>query len=159
MARAVVDTSDRRIRGTLNWVHVVLLGAALGVVWLVLSWLLSAYVIDVLVCRSGTLAACGRSEEVAGNIAAVIVAVIGVGALIRLYVQRAFGVAVAVLASFWGLSALIDGLRWFESVAWLASLYALAYLLFANIFRIRSLFAAIILAALAVLLVRWVAFL
>ncbi len=159
MAKVVLETSDRRLHGTYNWINIGLTGAALGVIALVLGWLLGTYVIDPLVCRSGALAACGQSAVTAGNVAAVIVAIIGAAMLIRLHVHWAVGVALAALASLWGAAALTDGLRWFEIAGWMAILYALAYLLFTNIFRIRSVIVAIIVAVLAVLVFRWVAFL
>lgn len=155
----VVETNNRYVYGAHNWVRVGLIGAALGVVILVLSWLLGTYVIDPLLCRSGTLAACGRSDVLAGNVAAVVGAVIGTGLLIRLRTYRSLWVTLATLIAFWGISELVGGLRWAESAAWMAVLYGLAYLLFAHILRIRSIFIALVLTALAVLVLRWVAFL
>ena len=86
-------------------------------------------------------------------------AMIGCVLLIRLRVHRPLAIAIAALVALWGLASLTDGLRMAEVYAWTAALYALAYLLFSHIFRIRLLIVAIIVAAAVVLLFRWVAFL
>ncbi len=142
-----------------NWLRVGLVGAALGVIVLVLSWLLGTYIIDPLLCRGGTLSSCGNSGVLAGNVAAVIGAVLGAATLIRLRVHGAMWVVLAALISFWNIGLLVDGIRWAEAAAWMATLYALAYLLFAHILRLRSIFTALIVAAIAVIVLRWVAFL
>ncbi len=159
MAKATVTTQDRRIYRTYDWLRIGLLGAALGVVGLAIAWLLGSYIIDPLVCRSGALTACGQSDVMAGNIAAIIVAAVGIGLLIRLRAHRAFGVALATLVAYWNTSVLLRDLGWFEAAGWMAVLYALAYLLFAHIFRIRSMFVSIIITIVMALALRWVAFL
>ncbi len=155
----IVQTDNRYIFNMNSWARVVLVGAALGVIVLALSWVIGKFIVDPLLCRGGNLAACGNSEVLAGNIAAVIAAIAGASALIRLRVYRSILVALAVLISFWGIASLGSGLRWAELAAWMAGLYGLSYLLFAHIFRIRSIFVAVIIAIIAVLALRWVAFL
>ena len=159
MAKVVIETSNPHVYSAHNWVQIGLVGAALGVITLVLAWVIGAFIIDPLLCRTGTLAACGQSEVLAGNIAAVMSAVIGFGILIRLRARRALWVAVAVLATFWGVTTLIADLKWAEMAAWMAGLYAGGYLLFASILRVRSVFVAAIITIIAVLVLRWVAFL
>lgn len=159
MAKVTITTQDQRIYATYDWVRIGIVGAALGVLAMAVAWLLGTYIIDPLVCRSGTLAACGQSDVMAGNIASVIIAAVGIGLLIRLHVRRALGVALATLVAYWNLSSLVGDLRWFEAAGWMALLYALAYLLFAHIFRIRSMLVAVVVSAIAVLVLRWVAFL
>lgn len=159
MAKVVIETNNPQVYGKYSWWQVGLVGAALGVVTLALSWIISVFIVDPLLCRTGTLAACGQSEVLAGNIGAVVSAIIGAGILIRLRVRRSLWVVIAVLATFWGITTLIADLRWAEMAAWMAGLYAVGYLLFANILRIRSAFVAAIIAIIAVLVLRWVAFL
>lgn len=159
MAQVIIETNDQRIFSPYSWLRIVLIGAALGVITLGLSWLIGTYIVDPLLCRTETLAACAQSDMMASNIASVVTATIGVWLLIRLLVRRAVLVAVAVVIALWNLSALFVGLGWFEVAASVAVIYALAYLLFATIFRIRSIFVAVIVSIIAILLVRWVAFL
>lgn len=158
MARAVANT-NQHIYGTHDWVRVGLLGAALGIIALALSWLVGTYIIDPLLCRSGALTACRSSSTLAANIALVLATVAGAAAMIRLRTYRFVGVSFAVLVAFWGMASLLAGLSWFEMAAWSAGIGALGYLLFMEIFRIRSLFIAVVAAAAAILLIRWVAFL
>lgn len=159
MAKAVVETTDRRIYGTFGWAQVGLIGGVLGATGYGLALLIGKYVIDPLVCRGDSLAACAQSEVLAVNIAAVVVAIVGATLLIRMHIHRAVGVALAALIAFWNLRLLAEGLPWFESLAWFVIVYALGYLLFTNLFRVRRIYLAVIMVALAILLVRWVAFL
>ena len=155
----VVQKDDRHLYRMNNWIRVTLTGAGLGVIILALTWVLGQYVIDPLVCRGGALESCNNSNILAGNVAAVIGAIAGASVLIRLRVYRGIFVAIATLISFWGIGALTEGLRWAEVAAWMAALYGFGYLLFAHILRIRRSFVAFIVAAIAVLVLRWVAFL
>ena len=159
MAEVVVESSDRRIYGAYDWLWVGIAGAALGIVMMALSWLLGTYVIDPLLCRGDAIESCAQSGVIAGNVAAVIVAIVGAGVLIRLRVRRALIVVLATLISFWNLTTLLDGLGGFEVVAWMAGLHAFAYLVFASLLRIRSFFVALIFVILMVIALRWVAFL
>lgn len=159
MAEVVIETGDRYTHKTHNWLRVGLIGAALGVLVVVLSGLVERYIVDPLLCRGDALESCMQSGVLAANIAAVVVAMIGCVVLIRLTVHRPLAVVIAGLVTLWGVAALIQGLRLAEMFAWMAVLYALAYLLFANIFRIRSLIVAVVAAVAAMLLFRWVAFL
>jgi hypothetical protein len=159
MAKVVIVADEKYIYGRYDWMRVGLTGAALGVILFAVAWMIGSFVIDPLVCRSGTLTACGRSEVIAANVAGVIVAVIGASVLIRLLIRRALGVALAALLVFWNITTLTAGLQWAEATAWLAVFYALTYLLFASIFRIKSLWVSLVVAAIVVLALRWVAFL
>lgn len=159
MAKAVVETTDRRIYGTFGWAQVGLIGGILGAVWYGLSLLIGNYIVDPLICRGDALEACAQSGALAVNIAGVVVAIIGATLLIRMHIHRAMGVALAGLIAFWNLQILTEGLPWFESLAWFILINALGYLLFTNLFRIRRIYIAVIMVAIAILLVRWVAFL
>lgn len=159
MAQAVFETNDRRIFGTFKWTQVAVIGIVLGSLSYGLALLLGAYVVGPLLCSDQSLPSCSEPDRMASNIASVLMAIVGAGVLIRLQVHRAVGVALAVLISFWNLWELTGNLPWYEAAAWFAVLYAFGYLLFSNIFRIRLLHFAIIVAVAAILLVRWVAFL
>jgi hypothetical protein len=161
MAKVVhKNHTDKQFFNSYNWWFIALSGAALGVITLVLAWLIGSFVLDPLLCRvPEQLDACGKSGDVAGNIASVIAAVGGIFILIRLRVLRTLLIAFAVIVSFWGIHALIANLPWGEAAAWMAGVYALGYVLFAWLFRIRSIIIACIAAIIAVLIIRLVAFL
>lgn len=159
MAQVIIETNEQHIFSPYNWARIALIGAVLGVATLGLSWLLATYVIDPLLCRSATLAACARSDVMAANIASVITATAGSWLLIRLLVHRALLVAVATVITFWNFTQIMTSLSWFEIAGSMAILYAFAYLVFTNLFRIRSIFVSSIATIIAILLMRWIAFL
>ena len=156
----IIETTDnQRIGASYNWLSIALTGAAIGLVVWLLGWALERYIVDPLLCREAISQACGDSASIAGNVAAVIGAIGGVAALIRSGVRRSVAVALAVLASLWGLSALYGDLRWFEGLLWAVGLYSLGYVLFVYLSRIRHIVVAIVAMVLLVLMYRWVAFL
>lgn len=89
MAKVVLETTDNRyISGTPNWLVVALLGLLIGVgVW-GFSWVTERFIIDPILCRDMTLQACGNVTSVAGNIAAIIGACVGLGHFIRTYIMH-----------------------------------------------------------------------
>lgn len=160
MAKVVIQpTGDRYVSGTYNWASIALIGAGLGVLTWVVAWLLGNFVIDPLLCRNSALQACGQSDVVAGNLAMIVAAVVGAVTLIRLHVRHALWIVMSVILSFWSLSTLTGPLFWVEALAWTAGLYVVAYVLFTWILRLRSTVIAVVIAIMAALVFRWVAFL
>ena len=160
MAKILYRTSDRQyVQSTYNFFHIGFIGLIIGaVVWL-LSWLTGTFIIDPLLCREAILQACSQSDVVAGNIAAVIGAALGVMLLIRLHVRRSLWIALAVIASLWGITTLTTNLFWVEAIAWTLAAYGLSYILFTWLLRFRSIFISIIITIFMVLVLRWIAFL
>lgn len=155
MATVTVETTDNRyVSGTYNWVQIVLLGMALGVVVWALTWLFGQFIIEPLLCRESATQACGRTTEVAGNLAAVAGAMIGLGALIRLRVLRPLLAVVASLVVLWGLALWTAGMHWAEAAAWSAGLYALSYTLFVWLARFRRIGLVLITLIVIVLIAR-----
>lgn len=159
MAKVVIETGDRYTYRVIDWLRTGLTGAALGVLVAALSWLIERFVVEALICRNGDLEACAQPWLLASNIAAVLGAVVGAAILIRLLTIRAVAVALAALVTLWGIGSLTDTLGVVEVLVWLAALYGLAYVLYSYIFRIRSIYVAIAVAVVAMLIFRWVAFL
>ena len=134
-------------------VRVALLGAILGVIGWSLSELLNKYVIEALFCHNqSTTSLCLNSEVVSGNIALVIVAVVGIAGLVRLGVYRPMLVALAVVACLWSISGWLTGLTWYEALGWTALVYMVAYLAFAWLVRPRN-FVVVIMSLLTVIVV------
>ena len=160
MAKVVIQPKgDRYVGGTYNWLVIAAIGAGLGILTWIIAWVLGSFVIDPLLCRDSALQACGKSEAVAGNLAIIVMAIIGAIALIRLHVRHALWVVLSIVVSFWGLQALTGALSWIEGLAWTTGLFALGYVLFTWILRLRSTVLAVVLALAAALALRWVAFL
>ena len=133
MARLIVPDSDTTVVvSEYNWWQIALLGAAIGVLQWGMSLLLGGFVVDQILCRSNTIiASCAQSAVVAGDIATIIVAVIGLIVLVRMRVLRPLVVVVASAVLLWSLPVMSAGLVWGEVVFWSALLYGLAYSLFA----------------------------
>ena len=155
MAQVVVTDQQVIAESWAMWVRTVILGAIIGLVFWVVSVLLARYVVEPLVCRQVVDAAmCTSAVPLAGTITAVLVAVAGIVAMVRIGAARPIVVAVATAALLWDLSAWTEGLFWLEAVSWSVILYGLTYALFAWITRYASLLMTIILSILIVLVIR-----
>ncbi|HWT40671.1 MAG TPA: hypothetical protein VN081_05405 [Dongiaceae bacterium] len=139
------------------WVRgrIVFIGAGLGLVWWVLTSLLRHYVVEPLACQNlSSATACVDSFGVSGNIATVLVALLGTYILIRFVQPRPIVITLASAVLLWDIAAFMDGLGWFETLLWGIVLYAIAYTLFSLIARIRLLAVALAVAAVVVLVIR-----
>lgn len=114
------DDKPAGLGGRYSIARIALIGAVLGALYVGLTALLNNWT---------------DSISMAGNIATVLVALIGIVVMVRLRMVQPLLVAVASAASLWGLSGLTDGLVWFETMAWAVALYCLAYALFSWISR------------------------
>lgn len=116
--------------------HIAAVGAALGAAYWALTALIDYFIISPVFCRSaGNTLVCINSVSVSGDIATILVAVIGIALMIRLRIMQPLIIAVASAAVLWGLGGWTNGLAWGEIVAWSALLYGLSYLLFSWISR------------------------
>jgi hypothetical protein len=160
MAKVVIQpTGDRYVSGAYNWLTIAAIGAGLGVLTWVIAWLLGNFVVDPLLCRDSALQACGKSGTVAGNLAIIVTAIVGAVILIRSHIRHALWVVLAIVLSFWGLHSLTESLSWIEALLLTADIFALGYVLFIWIIRLRSTTVAVVLAIAIALTFRWIAFL
>ena len=135
-------------------VKVAMAGAVLGLLVWGLAWLLERFVLRSLFCGDAGAAACVNITTYAGNIAAVVVAVVGVVALVRLNVFRPLLIVLGAAISLWGLAAWLAQLSLVEQISWSVLLYALLYSLYAWVARLRSPVLMLILFALVVVATR-----
>ncbi|MFZ2126559.1 MAG: hypothetical protein WAV04_03560 [Candidatus Microsaccharimonas sp.] len=137
------------------WLKTIATGAALGIVFWIMTVLLSHYVVDPLACRDmGSATACANSVSLAGNIAAILTGLLGIIVMVRMGIFRPIILAVATAILLWDLSAMTTGLFWVEALAWSVGLYALCYGLFAWIARYARLWLVIAVSILIVLIIR-----
>lgn len=139
MARILTDTDSI----PWQWIRFAALGVVLGILYFVLSVMLERYVVGPVACGSGDPVRCLESTGVAGGIASIIVAVVGLFGAIRFYVPRPLLVVVGATIMTVGLSTWVNELFWLEALGWSALVYLLAYLLFVGIFQFRNLIASI----------------
>lgn len=155
MAQVITDQRTVVVKPWWARVRIFFIGAGLGLIWWVITALLRNYIIEPLACRDlSTATACVDSIGVAGNIAAVIIAIISVFILIRTFQPRPIIIAVASAAVLWGLGTYINGLAWYEALLWGVLLYALAYTLFSFVSRMAWLLGSIVVAVVIVLVIR-----
>ena len=155
MARVIADDRTVVVKPWWARVRIVFIGAVLGLIWWILTTLIRMYIIEPLACRDlANAAVCVDSFGVAGNVATVIVAILGVFALVRNLQPRPIIIAVAAAAVLWGLGQYLTGLAWYEAIVWSVVLYAATYVLFGMVARIVWFPAAVITAILTVAVVR-----
>ncbi len=147
------DNQPRSVSSSYSWWMLALIGAVVGVLYWLLTLAVGHFIIDPLFCGSSSSAVtCANSVGVAGNVAGVLVATIGLGIMVRLRVLRPLIIAVSTAIILWGLSGWTEGLGWAEIVAWSTVLYALSYVLFSWISRYaRSV--PVLMAALAIVVI------
>jgi hypothetical protein len=137
------------------WVRTIVLGAVTGLIFWLLTILIANYVINPLACgRLFNATLCVDPTPVAGTIAAILAAVVGVISMVRIGAARPIIIAVASAALLWDLGAWTDGLFWLEAVAWSIVLYAAVYALFAWITRYANLWIVVTTSVLIVLIIR-----
>lgn len=127
---------------------VALAGLLLGVAVWALTLLLEHTVLRALFCGDPSAAACVGITTYAGNISAVIGAIVGVVALVRLNVFRPLLIVLGGAISLWGMAAWLQNLGMIEQALWSAVLYALLYSLYAWVARIRNAVVVLIVFAL-----------
>lgn len=125
-----------------------------------ISVLLDRFVITPIFCSNASqAAACDGSGLIAFNIATVLVAVATIFSLARIGVFRPLIVALATAITLWALPSYIAGVSTaaplFEQIVWLATLYALMFLVFSWLLRLRSFAISLVLTLAVVVLFRY----
>lgn len=94
------------------------------------------------------------SLAIAGNISTVLVATLGITAMLFMRIEQPIIIASATGISLWGLSEMTNKLLNFEIILWTVSLYMLAYLLYYWITRYYKFWPVFIFTIIAVVLSR-----
>lgn len=137
-------------------VQIAFLGAVVGIIFWLLTLLLQQ-ILTPIFCDASVDGSCGAATSVSDIIATIFAGVAGLLGLVRVGVYRPLLIAVAVALALWGFGGWINGLPWFTAVAWSVVLYALTYMLFAWIVRIRAFLPAIVTITVVIVLARWLA--
>lgn len=142
----------------IDFLQAAVIGAAAGLLVKLLSEGLDRYFIEPVFCRGDQIAVCTVNDQVALGAANVIVVIIAVVIMFQLNVFRPLLVAAAVAASFWGINSHITGINaWgngYEQTAWFVLLYALGYLLFFWLLRLRNFALSLVITLAAVIILR-----
>lgn len=78
------------------------------------------------------------SISLAGNIATIVAAIISVAVMVRMQIAQPLIIAVLAGGALWGMAEWTDGLFWIEAIAWSVVLYALAYVCFSWLLRLKN---------------------
>lgn len=119
--------------------RICLVGAALGAIF----WFLTAIIIQVI-----------ESVSVAGDVAAILTATLGVVVMLRLRMAQPLIIALATCLSLWGLAGWTSGLAVFEVIAFSVLLYCLCYVLFSWIARYSQVVPVLSVIALVIIATR-----
>ncbi len=119
--------------------RIALVGMILGVLYWWLTVLIERYT---------------NSLGIAGDIASILVATIGIIIMLNMHTARPLVVVLASVISLWGLAQLTNGLVWFEIIVWSALLYGLAYTLFSWVIRYKRTVTVLIVAIIIVFIMR-----
>lgn len=153
VAEAKPAIIDQDARGMMK---IAVIGAVLGVLVWGLALLLERFVLKAMFCGESAGSACENITAISGNIAAVIVAIIGLVGLVQARVFRPLLIVLGAAISLWGMAAWLSPLSMVEQVIWSAILYALMYALYAWVARVRNAVVMLILCVLVVLATRLV---
>ncbi len=122
----------------------VLLGAVSGVLY----WALTSLLVKG-----------NYSIAVAGNIATILVATIGIASMLFLRIEQPIIIALASGISLWNLAEMTNKLNIYELLFWTVGLYLLTYLLYFWITRYYKFWPVIIVTIIMVILSRLIVFL
>ena len=116
---------------------ILVVGAVLGAVICVISYVLWRFVLSDIVCTAGQ-SICVEANSYAGNIALVLGAIIGVISLVKIGVYRPVIISLGATICLWGIGGWLFGRSTIIFAIAIIILYTLSYALFAWISRIRK---------------------
>lgn len=138
-------------------IDVLVCGAGVGLVVGILYTLLETFVFGAVLCRPQQAADCAQAPQYAMIVATVIGAIGGLVALARVRIYRPLFVVLFATISLWAANLFVGNYAWYWAIPILLALYAIAYLLFAWLARIRSFILAGVLGIVVLVVVRFVA--
>lgn len=118
---------------------IILVGFVLGIIY----WGLTTFILRY-----------SDSIDIASNVASIVVATLGIIAMLYLRMAQPILVSIASAVSLWGLAHLTNGLSWYEIILWDALLYALSYTLFLWINRYKKITPVLIMIVAIIIILR-----
>lgn len=135
---------------------VLISGAIAGLTAYVLYALLNNFVFGAVLCRPESTGDCTQAPAYSMVVAIIIATIAGVANLARLRIYRPLLVGLAAAISLWGLHAVVAGSAWYWAAVAFAVLFALGYLVFGWLARVRNFILTLVVTIVLVVLVRWV---
>ena len=138
----------------LGWIA--LIGAGVGLAAWLLGLLLDMALFRFIFCRDVGIEGCAVSG-VYGNAAGMLIATgLGVWALVRIQIFRPLLIGLAAALTLWGILELMDAQPWYVTMLVSVALFAVAYMLFGWIMRLRSLLWAAAVSIVLLVIVRFI---
>lgn len=135
-------------------IGVFMLGGLVGLICWVLGILLHHYVFDAYLCQGDITSQCGVAKDYAAVVAGLVGAGVALGGLMRLRIYRPLLVVLASMFSLWGALQMVWGLLWYQGLLVAVILYALAYVTFSWMARIRPFWVALATLVILVVVIR-----
>lgn len=136
---------------------ILLSGAGVGAFVAALYLLLNNFVFSAVLCRPQQDTQCADAPQYAMIVATVIGAIAGLVTLARVRAYRPLFIVLFATIAIWFGGIPVASYAWYWILLVLLGLYAVAYLLFAWLARLRSFLLATIVSILVLVLVRLVA--
>ncbi len=130
-------------------------GALVGVVSMGMFYALNHFIFSAALCRTG-VEGCTNAPVYSGIIATVVGVIVGIVALAKAGIYRPLPAAIAAGVAMWGVYGLMGNAIWYWGLLIGTILFALAYMLFAWLSRIRSFIISIIVLIAIVIVIRLV---
>lgn len=125
-----------------------------GLIWALTS-VISTYIFHPLMCREGNGGACGGVSQYSEILATIVASAAGLFSLVRLQAFRPLLVALASAISLWGVVGYTNTIfPWYSVLITAALLYAVAYLVFMWLTRIRVFLVAVLALLVLVIAIR-----
>ncbi|HMH70174.1 MAG TPA: hypothetical protein VK502_02150 [Candidatus Saccharimonadales bacterium] len=135
--------------------QVAVLGLIVGLAVWGMAFLLENYVFKAIMCRGAVSATCGMTSQYATAVATILAGGIGLFGLVRFQVFRPLLVVIAAGVAMWGIVGITAVLfPWYGVGIACALLYALSYLAFTWILRVRVFWIAVALLLVLIVAVR-----
>lgn len=139
-----------------DFLSVLALGAAVGLVVWGLGMIFNRFIFDVYFCQGEVVRQCANARDYSVAVASFIGGIAALAGLIRLRVYRPLLVLIASVISTWGLVQLSWDFGWFTGLLVVAVMYALTFAAFSWLARVREFFISLALIVILVIAMRLV---
>lgn len=133
-------------------VRVALLGLCIGAAGWGLAQGLSQFIIGPIFCPNKV---CASTDVISGNIVLVVTAVAAMLGMVRLGVYRPMLIALAVVATLWGIGGWLSNIVWYEALGWSALMFMAAYTAYTWLVRPRNFIIVIVVLLLLIVGIRY----
>lgn len=138
-------------------ISALLIGALTGVAGWLINVFLQQYFIDPVFCTSGDSSAiCSNGGMIAWGLAHVLAVGASVIAMVGAAIYRPLLVAIAALATTWGIHSWLGGMEWWSATLWQMAIFGLAYATYAWVARTIQFWLAVVVTLVVVIICRLV---